>query len=391
MQKKKRRLWSVNRIQHPKYPGYTVRIAEYVPGGTLHVFRWIDGRQTSRSLRNTHADLGATPKEQEREARRLGCVFIEELAAQPEPSSMPAPSSGPLALSSLADRYEDNAFDGRTASYKRDAIASLKRIQGHLGDLAVAELTPNAVQKYMEHRKKEGHAPAGRSDLVALSIAINWAIGEKLLKENPLADKKARAKMKLGTKPARPVADKARYHALKGKAGEVPPEFAVIIALCWETGHRISAVLGLKWSDVSLKMTKDAPNGSITWYAGAQSDNKKHEHLVPMNTEASAALKSWQKSTLSIGWVFPSPNDPAQPLQRHVAKKWLQRAERLAKLEHLKHGGFHMFRRGWATERKSFPLKDVAAAGGWSDTQSVIECYQHADKDTTRTVALKVV
>jgi integrase len=248
----------------------------------------------------------------------------------------------------------------------------------------------------MEHRRKEGHAPAGRGDLVALSIAINWAIGEKLLKENPLADKKARAKMKLATKPARPVADKPRYLALKAKAGELPPEFGVLLDLAWHTGHRISAILGLKWCDVSFTKVRDmTPNGSITWYAGAQGDNKKHEHTLPMHPDASRALDAWKKYCGVIGpsdsWVFPAPQDPREPLQRHVCKKWLRRAETLAKLEHLKHGGFHMFRRGWATARKNMPLKDVAAGGGWSDTQSVIECYQHADSETTRLVVLKVV
>lgn len=295
----------------------------------------------------------------------------------------------------MAARYEDEAFDGRTASYKRDAVASLARIQKVLGDFVVVDLTPNLVQKYMEHRKAEGHAPAGRSDLVALSIAINWAIGERILKENPLADKKARAKMKLNTKPARPVADKARYLALQAKATQLPAEFAVLLDLAWETGHRISAILGLRWSDVSFTKTDDAPCGTIKWYAGAEGDNKKHEHVLPMNRAASKALSTWKKKCGVIGdskaWVFAAPQDSREPLQRHVAKKWLQRAETLAKLDHLKHGGFHMFRRGWATARKDMPLKDVAAGGGWSDTQSVIECYQHADSKTTRQVVLKVV
>jgi integrase len=393
----KNRTWSVDRIQHPKYSGYTVRIGEYVPGGTLQVFRWDreEGRQRSASIKKSRSELGPTPREQEREARRLGCMYIEELATHSEASSTAALTGGSFTIRVLAARYEDNAFDGRTPNYKRDAIASLARIQKVLGDVVVADITPNAVQKYMEHRRKEGHAPAGRGDLVALSIAINWAIGEKLLKENPLADKKVRAKMKLTTKPARPVADKARYLALRAKAGELPPEFGVLLDLAWETGHRISAILGLRWCDVTDTKTDEAPYGTIKWYAGAVADNKKHEHVLLMNRVASKALSTWKTKRGVIGeskaWVFSAPQDSREPLQRHVAKKWLQRAETLAKLDHLKHGGFHMFRRGWATARKDMPLKDVAAGGGWSDTQSVIECYQHADALTTRQVVLKVV
>lgn len=52
-----------------------------------------------------------------------------------------------------------------------------------------------------------------------------------------------------------------------------------------------------------------------------------------------------------------------------------------------------MFRRGWATARKHFPLKDVAEAGGWNpnDTSTLSKCYVQNDEQTTRSVALKVV
>jgi integrase len=406
MAKDERTTWSVDRIQHPKYPGYTVRIGEHAPGGTLQVFRWVNGlngrkgRQTQRSLKKTRAalvadllarGLKATANEQEREARRLGSMYIEELAAVPELSSTPSPSGGPFTLRALAARYEGEAFAGRTPNYKRDAVAALARIQKVLGDVVVPDITPNAVKKYMERRKQEGHAPAGRSDLVALSIAINWAIGEKLLKENALADKKVREAMRITGKPSRPVADKARYELLRAKADEVAPAFGVILDLAWHTGHRISAILGLRWQDVSFKKTAEAPNGTITWYAGATTDNKKHEHTLPMNTAARTALMAWRKETGGIAWAFPSEKDPANSVERHTTKQWLRRAEKLAKLEHLKHGGWHIFRRGWATTRKSFPLKDVAEGMGSRDTQSVLECYQHADSETTKLVVLKVV
>lgn len=44
-----------------------------------------------------------------------------------------------------------------------------------------------------------------------------------------------------------------------------------------------------------------------------------------------------------------------------------------------------MFRRVWATERKDLPLKDVAAAGGWRDTTTLLR-YQQPDEATLRRV-----
>ncbi len=34
-------------------------------------------------------------------------------------------------------------------------------------------------------------------------------------------------------------------------------------------------------------------------------------------------------------------------------------------------------------------LTDVAAAGGWKDTQTLQRCYQHADPETLEAVLLK--
>ncbi|MCZ6856509.1 MAG: hypothetical protein O7F70_00785 [Gemmatimonadetes bacterium] len=40
------------------------------------------------------------------------------------------------------------------------------------------------------------------------------------------------------------------------------------------------------------------------------------------------------------------------------------------------------------TERKGYPVKDVAAAGGWRDEQTMLRSYQHADAETVRRVVL---
>lgn len=45
-------------------------------------------------------------------------------------------------------------------------------------------------------------------------------------------------------------------------------------------------------------------------------------------------------------------------------------------------GLWHPYRRKWATERKHLPLKDVAAAGGWKDTETLLTCYQQPDNET---------
>jgi hypothetical protein len=72
---------------------------------------------------------------------------------------------------------------------------------------------------------------------------------------------------------------------------------------------------------------------------------------------------------LGDGWLFPSPTDDSKPLHRRLAARWLVRAEQLAKVEKLRGGIWHPYRRFWATERKALPDVDVAAVGGWTGTR----------------------
>jgi len=96
-----------------------------------------------------------------------------------------------------------------------------------------------------------------------------------------------------------------------------------------------------------------------------------------------------ERPGIGHGYLFPSPGDPAQPITRHLADKWLREAETVAGLEP-QHGSlWHAYRRKWATERKHLPDTDVAAAGAWADTQALKRSYQHADADTMLKVVLE--
>lgn len=43
---------------------------------------------------------------------------------------------------------------------------------------------------------------------------------------------------------------------------------------------------------------------------------------------------------------------------------------------------FHAHRRAWARARKHLPLKDVAEAGGWRTTDTLLRCYTQTDEGT---------
>jgi integrase len=155
-----------------------------------------------------------------------------------------------------------------------------------------------------------------------------------------------------------------------------------LIVLARNTGRRISSILGLKWDDVDLDQ------GTIRWRA--ELDKKRKTWIAPMSTRARDALIAYRTSSSVIGpaLLFPHPKlaKSHQPITRHLAAYYLKSAFALARLEQPDGSLWHVFRRVWATERKHLPLRDVAAAGGWSDITTLLTVYQQADEETMREV-----
>ena len=382
----KRKLWSVSRIRHPQYPEHgTLRVTELRPGGSLYYVWMKDGKQRMATMRCTRADLGTTHKKQEEAARARACKMIEQRATGKACDSTPAASGATPTLGDLTQAYTERGFYGRTARYQKEQSRKVRRVAAFLGEeRAVTSLRPSDVKQYGAARLTQGvRQRTARGELMAVKIACNWAVGEGLLDANPFA------KIKLDRvqqQPRRPVASPERYRKLKAVADQIAPPLTVLLDLAWATGHRVGAILSLRWDDISFDATEAAPRGTIRWRAEA--DKTRREHTLPMNTTAHAALQRWRKLHPGIGgsWLFSAPKNPRKLLSRSVARHWLARAEELAGLEHIQGGAWHMFRRSWPTQRKHLPLKDVAAAGGWNDTATMLRCYQHADPETTLAV-----
>ena len=136
------------------------------------------------------------------------------------------------------------------------------------------------------------------------------------------------------------------------------------------------------WDDV------DFQNQQIHWRA--EWDKKGYEDVVPMSDTVRDALREARKAQRAIGSapVFPAPKDPTRPCDRHLLDNWLRKAVTLAKVKLEPGGLWHSMRRKWATERKGYPVKDVAAAGGWRDEGTMLTSYQQVDAATIKQVVL---
>ena len=148
--------------------------------------------------------------------------------------------------------------------------------------------------------------------------------------------------------------------ARNGKAHVERSHLSELLDLVVGTGRRISAVCALCHED--LRLGERPP--SIRWPAATSKNGV--ESVVPIGPRVRAAIDRILAERPGIGRapLFPAPDDPARPMDRYLADRWLRQAEKLAGLTPLLGGRWHPFRRKWATERKGYPVKDVAAAGG---------------------------
>jgi len=239
------------------------------------------------------------------------------------------------------------------------------------------------------------------ADLKWLRWVFNWAAkwrtaqGQYLMHENPVRG----YEIPTEKNPRRPVASTDRYDAIRkisdqqqmeirwnGKRETQRSYLSELLDIVNGTGRRISAVCQLRYEDLRLS---EGPYGSIRW--PADTDKGGRESCVPISPSVRHALDRVLRARPGIGFapLFPKPTDRALPLSIHLASKWLREGEKLAGLDTQSGSLWHAYRRKWVTERKHLPDVDVAAAGGWKDTQALKSAYQQADTETMLRVVLE--
>jgi integrase len=238
-------------------------------------------------------------------------------------------------------------------------------------------------------------------DCLWLRWVLNWATtwqtpeGRYLMRENPVRG----FETPVEKNPRRPVATTDRYEALRavsdrvtmelrwgGKARKQRSYLAELLDIAFGTGRRISAICALRYEDLRLD-TK--PHGAIRWPAAT--DKQGRETTAPVSPKVRAALDTIQRERPGIGaaYLFPCPTNPNEPVAYERVRTWLLEAEGLANVPKQDGSLWHAFRRAWATARKSHSVKDVAEAGGWASTETLVRCYQQPDPETMLRVVLE--
>lgn len=387
--------------------GTRIRLFERTKGGVYYRALWIGGGIDRRSLETRDRA----------EADRLGRELLAALLREEE-----LETSGVLPLGDLWDRYsrECIAFLDNDARTQKEAKSHAEILLGFFGrECNVCNLSEHDQLAFTQKRLAGGiartdgtltgavRARSVEVELQLLHAMLRWATtmrvrgGRRLLDHHPLAGVK-RLKEK---NPKRPVATWERYLTTRAQIQELANapfvervewtaeqraaaeqrrevsrrkwlklELALILAEA--TGRRLGSIRQLRWEDV------DYSAGTIRWRA--ENDKKGREWVVPVPPALLADLKSFRVKLGGVfgGLMFPCHLDAATALTRDSFGHWLRDAETRADIPKLDGSLWHAYRRAWATARKSLSVKDVAHAGGWSDTSTLINCYQQADDET---------
>ena len=303
---------------------------------------------------------------------------------------MPA---GALRLATLFDIYMREVTPQKgTSAQGHDRRAAKLSGECWRVDRDVSSLSRRDWDHYIVWRREKGdrrrtksekHALRNRvivQDLKFVRAVFNWAMqagdgnGKQLIKRNPLD----RLPYPADSGVRRPVLHTETFGKMLSVASRVSPLCPLLLTLVHETGHRVGAVLHLRWSDV------DFENVQVRWRA--ENDKLRTEHDTPLSATAIEWLQHARRERrrLGDGWVFPTPGRPTNAMTRHRARAWWDRLEELAGIEPEPGRGWHSLRRKFATELKHTPLRDLAHLGGWKSAQTILKCYQRPDSITLR-------
>lgn len=384
--------------------GMRVRLFQKRRDGTFYRATWVRGPGAGRS----QASLETTDRAV---AEQRGKELLAALLR-----GRPTGVAGPVGLANLWHRYSRECpqfLDNKARTRRDDMTRAAMLIDFFGGDRDVRALAGPEWARYaaarrsggIRYRRREGmHAgeemvakPVGmrvvQGDLVFLRTMLRWACtmplpsGERLLNRNPLDGVRCEREKN----PKRLVATWDRFTKTRDAAQALAREatsaekcerwirLELALVLAEATGRRLGSIRALRWDDIEMDV------GIIRWRAHA--DKKGYEWEVPLPAALVDELSQFQRRLGTIGGLlFPADRDPTRPMATARFGRLLLEAERKALLPKLAGSLWHAYRRKWATERKGYSLKDVAAAGGWKGTQTLLECYQQPDVQTMRLV-----
>lgn len=289
-------------------------------GKKLWRFRY----QRPATKQRTMMGLGAFPALSLADARRLRADYLSLLAngIDPQTQAEQVTEQQQIALDSIFLTVAANWFALKqasvTADYAKDIWRSLEKdVFPTIGEIPVQEIKARKLVKALEPIKARGALETVRRLVQRINEIMIYAVNTGLIDANPASGVgMAFEKPKKQNMPTlRPEELPKLMRSLAMSNLSVPTRCLIEWQLL--TLVRPSEASGARWAKIDL-------NAKL-WTIPAGRMKAKREHIVPLSPQALDILEVMKPISAHREHMFPSRNDPKQPMNSQTANAALKR------------------------------------------------------------------
>jgi len=285
---------------------------------------WRFRYQRPATKQRTMMGLGAFPALSLADARRLRADYLALLAngIDPQVQAEFIEEQQQIALDSIFSTVATNWFQIKSKSvtpdYAKDIWRSLEKdVFPAIGEIPVQQIKARTLVEALEPIKARGALETVRRLVQRINEIMIYAVNTGLIDANPasgvgMAFEKPR---KQNMPTLRPEELPKLMRSLFMSNLSVPTRCLIEWQLL--TLVRPAEASGARWAEIDL----DAK----LWMIPAERMKAKREHIVPLSTQALEILEVMQPISAHREHVFPSRNDPKQPMNSQTANAALKR------------------------------------------------------------------
>ncbi len=289
-------------------------------GKKLWRFRY----QRPASSSRTNLSLGSYPALTLAAARQMRDQYLSLLAQGIDPQKQQEEVSEQRQIeldsifSIVAERWFQLKSKSVTEDYAKDIWRSLEKdIFPTIGEVPVQVLKARTIIEALEPIKARGALETVRRLVQRINEIMIYAVNTGLIDANPTSGVgMAFEKPKKQNMPTlRPEELPALMRSLIMSNLSVSTRCLIEWQLL--TLVRPSEASGTKWTEIDLDLK--------LWVIPAERMKAKREHIVPLSTQALKILEVMRPVSANRQYVFPSRNDPKQPMNSQTANAALKR------------------------------------------------------------------
>ncbi|HBR3004905.1 integrase domain-containing protein [Klebsiella pneumoniae] len=289
-------------------------------GKKLWRFRY----QRPATKQRTMMGLGPFPALSLADARGLRADYLALLAngIDPQVQAEVAEEELQIALDSIFSTVAANWFQLKSKSvtpdYAKDIWRSLEKdVFPAIGEIPVQQIKARTLVEALEPIKARGALETVRRLVQRINEIMIYAVNTGLIDANPASGVgMAFEKPKKQNMPTlRPEELPKLMRSLVMSNLSVPTRCLIEWQLL--TLVRPSEASGARWAEIDLD--------SKLWTIPAERMKAKREHIVPLSSQALEILEVMKQISAHREHVFPSRNDPKQPMNSQTANAALKR------------------------------------------------------------------